>query len=127
MSESLSQEVADFNIRVLIVEPGAFRTNFLGSGALDVTPASNAYKGTTVEKTLNVFDSMEGKQQGDPDKGAQRIYEVVTETGMGKGMKSYLRLLIGKDCFDRSQSRHQKVKENMDAMEEIAASTALDG
>jgi len=68
----------------LLVEPGAFRTQFLASGNTQIIPTSIVYKGTAVEKTEQVFKDMDGKQASDPVKGAQRIFEVVMGTGMGR-------------------------------------------
>jgi NAD(P)-dependent dehydrogenase (short-subunit alcohol dehydrogenase family) len=62
LSESLAKEVSPFGIKVLIVEPGAFRTNFLGTGvkkpAREINPA---YKGTVSEDMLKLLDGMDGK------------------------------------------------------------------
>jgi hypothetical protein len=107
--------------------PGAFRTKFLASNNLYLIPTSAGYKGTAVEKTEQVFKDMDGKQASDPVKGAQRIFEVVMGTGMGKGKTGYLRCMIGRDCWDRATKQVDSVKENLMAMEEIAGSTKFEG
>ncbi|WP_052461934.1 SDR family NAD(P)-dependent oxidoreductase [Necropsobacter massiliensis] len=45
-AEALSQEIADFGIKTVIVEPGSMKTNFMGN--LNWTAESEAYQGTTV-------------------------------------------------------------------------------
>ena len=45
LTESLAAEVSEFNIRVLIVEPGGFRTKFLGSENVNFVPLTEGYKG----------------------------------------------------------------------------------
>lgn len=87
MSESLARELAPFNIRVLIVEPGQFRTKFLSAHVQPAAGMNEAYAGTPLEKYLQIFKSVDGKQMGDPAKAAQRILEVVTNTGMGAGKR----------------------------------------
>ena len=58
-------------IRVLIVEPGAFRTEF-GGARMHRSPAIEAY-GETVGPTRASIDAMDGTQPGDPDKAAAAI------------------------------------------------------
>ena len=123
MSESLAQEVASFNIRVLIVEPGGFRTNFLGANATQPTPASSAYKGTIVDIVSQKFKEMDGKQGGDTEKGAERIYEFIVGEGMGKGKTNYLRLPIGSDCYERGTKALRSKLENLEALKNVAYST----
>lgn len=126
LSESLAHEVASFNIRVLIVEPGAFRTNFLSATAMQPHPASEPYKGTIVEKVNEIFKAMEGKQKGDTEKGVARIYDVVMGEGVGKGYEKWLRLPIGSDCFERGTKALQAKLDNIKALEEVARSTDFD-
>ena len=77
MSEALAREVGPWNIRVLIVEPGAFRTNFLGAFVRNEKGLNPAYQGTPVDEVLSKFQSADGEQPGDPVKGAKAIVEVV--------------------------------------------------
>ncbi len=67
-----------------------------------------------------------GKQLGDPDKGAERIFEVVTGAGMAKGKKEYLRLPLGTDCLQSARAKIDQLKETFDEFEEIASSTNVD-
>ena len=126
MSEALSLEVASFGIRVLLVEPGAFKTNFLSADATVPMPVSQAYKGTIVETFTKHFKELEGKQKGDTDKGVSRIYDAIMGEGWGKGKEQYLRLLIGADCYQRASNAVREKLENVEAMKEIAESTDFD-
>ena len=78
MSESLAHEVAAWNIRVLIVQPAAFRTNFLAAFVPNEKGLSSDYKGTVIDETIGKFSAASGKQPGDPVKGSQIIVDVVT-------------------------------------------------
>lgn len=128
VSEALALEVAEFNVRVLIVEPGSFRTNFLGQGALSVDPFGPDYKGTTVEKIFDVFKEYDGRQGGDPSKAAaERIVETVMKEGMAKGKKEFLRLPFGADCVRSVRAKIDLLSETMNEFEEIASRTGVDG
>jgi hypothetical protein len=71
LSESLAAEVEPLGIRVLIVEPGAFRTAFGGRG-MHRSRRIDAYE-PTVGPTRTGVDSMDGSQPGDPRKAADAI------------------------------------------------------
>ena len=117
LSESLAREVSSFNIRVLLVEPGAFRTKFLASMVKTKSVPggmSKAYEGTAVEKTLGVFDEMNGKQRGDVEKGVERIFEVVMRSGKAEGLRDMLRLPLGEDCVKRYEAKVDYMRDNLD-------------
>ena len=93
-SESLAAELAPFNIRVLVVEPGAFRTNFQAA-IQSPDQVSEPYRGTTADLIAQRISSTHGKQPGDPQKAAATIVEVVTGSGRGKDVEGQLRLPLG--------------------------------
>lgn len=125
MSESLAKELQPFGIRVLIVEPGLFRTRFLSTFVTPAAGLNEGYTGTPVDATLQAFKSKDGTQEGDPSKAALRIYEVVTGTGMGDGKQGLQRLMLGPDCYARFQAKANSLLENLDQMKEIAHSTSF--
>jgi short-subunit dehydrogenase len=124
-SESLSKEVAPLGLRVLIVEPGAFRTNFLTKEATQVVQPSEAYQDGPVQAVLEKLKDMNGMQKGDPVKAAQRIFEAVLGVGMGEDVakRNFLRLPLGPDCYSRALESTRIRKENLDAVKSIALST----
>lgn len=125
-SEALSREVEGFGIRVLIVEPGAFRTTFLTGFSKPAAGLNPAYKGTPLDVALEKFTSMDQKQAGDPVKASEIIYDVVTGTGVGVGKTGFQRLPLGPDCYQRSDSKIQRLKENLDAFREVGTTTNFD-
>ncbi|RAH48781.1 NAD(P)-binding protein [Aspergillus brunneoviolaceus CBS 621.78] len=123
VDEALALELSPFGIRVLLVEPGAFRTNFLGQNAVSYQPPSDPYLGTAVEKTQQYLHSENGKQPGDPEKAAERIYEVVMGEGMAKDKKQYLRLVLGNKAYENARLKVADLSENFLALEDISRST----
>ncbi|MFD4675872.1 oxidoreductase [Lentzea sp. NPDC058450] len=74
-SEVLANEVAPFGVRVVIVEPGAFRTDWQGSSMVrhQVGPDYEESVGA-----INRFrDETDGVQPGDPARGARVVVDVV--------------------------------------------------
>ncbi|KAI1459706.1 NAD(P)-binding protein [Annulohypoxylon moriforme] len=124
LSESLAAEVAPFNISVLIVEPGAFRTNFLAAFWPPENPLPEGYEGTPVDTMRGHFAKNDGKQVGDPTKGVDRIYEAVTGEGLaGKLKGKVLRLVIGRDSWDRMRRNNNKFLGDLALQEDVALST----
>ena len=74
-SEVLASEVGPLGIKVIIVEPGAFRTDWQGSSMVrhDVGPDYEA----TVGRINRFREQSQGRQQGDPDRAGQAIVEIV--------------------------------------------------
>ncbi|KAL2832633.1 hypothetical protein BJY01DRAFT_100882 [Aspergillus pseudoustus] len=126
LSESLFAELKPFNIRVLLVEPGAFRTNFIGSHKFPAAGLTKDYEGTPVAAAMGFFDNFAGKQPGDPAKGVQRILDVIQLEGMGQSKGHLLRLPLGTDCFPRMMTKWDAVRQNLEEMKEVTLSTAVD-
>ncbi|GKZ35629.1 hypothetical protein AbraIFM66950_006329 [Aspergillus brasiliensis] len=114
---------------VLLIEPGYFRTNFFSAFVEPAAGLNADYVGTPVEAALKLIKAKHGKQEGDPDKAAQRILEVVTGTGMAEGredLKGFLRVPLGPDCWKRFSGKIEGVKANLEIMKDIAHSTNFD-
>src|SRR6202167_2630737 len=89
-SEVLSREVAPLGIKVTIVEPGGFRTDFAGSSTK--LSEGNPDYDSTVGATARFQRNYNGKQPGDPKKAAQAIVQLTQERNPP------LRLLLGSDA-----------------------------
>ncbi|TVY65186.1 Oxidoreductase BOA17 [Fusarium oxysporum f. sp. cubense] len=127
LSESLSKEVKEFGINVLLVEPGAFRTNFLEASIKSNISGETAYQGTLLEATLQKFEKAAGKQPGDPNKAVDIIFEVATGEGAAGDLKGkVLRLPLGKDCFARLKTKLEFLQHDIEATREIGITTDLD-
>lgn len=115
LSESLAKEVESLGIKVLVVEPGPFRTDWAGRSTSD-TPVQIADYADTVGVRMTASKDRSGKQQGDPVRGCEAIIEAV-ENGNGQ-----LRLLLGKMAYDLAIEKMDSMKENFIALEKLSLS-----
>lgn len=74
LSEALAQEVKPFGIKVTVVAPGMFRTNFMSDTTLAI--AANKIADYHLEAHVAMLRSFNGNQPGDPTKLAQVLYEI---------------------------------------------------
>ncbi|KAJ7141236.1 NAD-P-binding protein [Mycena epipterygia] len=133
-TEILSIELAPFNIRALIIEPGYFPTNFLAAAdANGVRPErkTNKYPDTSQVTTQYAARHIDSKQVGDLSKAAARLFEVVSGTGVAKGFveggrRDFVRVLLGPDCGTRIRAKLQLFSENVEATQPIWSSTDMD-
>jgi NAD(P)-dependent dehydrogenase (short-subunit alcohol dehydrogenase family) len=130
LSESLAVEVEPFGIRVLIVEPGAFRTSFSSStNAGYVLPTADyANEDHPVAKRFAQLKAFDGTARGDPEAGAKVMFEAVTgegEAGKLIHMGKFLRLIIGPDCWQRADGKVTELRRTVDLQKDLAASTDL--
>ena len=79
-SESLAKEVAPFGIFVTIVEPGPFRTDFLTDESLRYGGQPIADYTERRDKVRATFEARNRKQPGDPQKLAQALVRLASET-----------------------------------------------
>jgi NAD(P)-dependent dehydrogenase (short-subunit alcohol dehydrogenase family) len=117
ISESLAAEVAPFGVRVLIVEPGAFRTSFGGS-AMHRSRELDAYAASTGD-TRAAINSMDGTQSGDPAKAAAAIVRAVGDSD------APLRLALGADAVEAIRAHHDSVAADLAAWEDVSRDTAF--
>jgi len=118
LSEALAGEVAPLGIRVLIVEPGAFRTGFGGRGmyrAPEIADYRDATRGTRA-----AVASMDGTQPGDPAKAARAILEALDAADPP------LRLPLGPDAIAGIEAKLESVRREVDRWRRVGMDTALD-
>jgi NAD(P)-dependent dehydrogenase (short-subunit alcohol dehydrogenase family) len=118
LSESLAAEVAPLGIRVLIVEPGSFRTEFGGARMHRSNPI-DAYA-ETVGATRAFIDSMDGTQPGDPDKAARAILAALDADDPP------LRLALGDDAVDAIGAALERRRADLSGWETLSRDTAVE-
>jgi len=97
-SEALAAEVAPLGIKVTIIEPGPFRTDFLGRSGVEAAHRIADYD-ATVGKTREYFNDQSGKQRGDPARAVEAMIAVV------ESPKPPLHLLLGKLALGRLRGK----------------------
>ncbi|MGW1077822.1 oxidoreductase [Streptomyces sp. NPDC002537] len=117
MSEALAAEVAHLGIRVTIVEPGPFRTEFGGSSLRWGTPMDDYAE--IIAPARKGLEASHGKQPGDPYRGAEAIVAAV-------GLDSPpLRLPLGAEAFTWLRAHLGYRLTELDAAEPIGSDTAF--
>ncbi|MFB6951054.1 oxidoreductase [Streptomyces niveus] len=117
MSEALADEVGPLGIKVLVVEPGAFRTGLFGGKSLSAEIEAYA---DTVGPTRRMAATVDGTQPGDPAKAAAAIL-----TALAAG-RTPLRLPLGPDAVDAVTGHLDAVRAEIAAWEEVARDTDFD-
>ena len=118
--ESLAPEVAPFGIRTMVVEPGFFRTDLL-------TPESTTYAEPSIEdyaerakETIANWNSMNGKQGGDPAKLADALVKLAGQD------EPPVRWVAGADAVDGVEQKAKVLLAQVDAYRTVSSSLAHD-
>ena len=109
-SESLALEVAPLGIKVTIVEPSGFRTDWAGRSAAEAKNRIADYA-PTAGKNLENIRGYSGKQPGDPVRAAAAIIAAV------ESPDPPLRLLLGKAALNGARGKLDSLKKDFDAWE----------
>lgn len=116
LSEALAAELAPLGISVTIVEPGPFRTDFLGGSLVKAANKMPDYEGTA-GKTRASADERNRKQQGDPALAADAIVKAVTSPDPP------LHLVLGRFAYDRMTQKLEDFRREMERWRELGFGT----
>jgi NAD(P)-dependent dehydrogenase (short-subunit alcohol dehydrogenase family) len=117
LSQSLFQEVGPLGIKVTAVAPGAFRTDFLSEHSIRRADSWSDQYAASAGKVIERLGTMDGKQIGDPVRGAAGILAAVDSD------TSPLHLLLGSDALGRAREKLDNVIDEMDRWEQVTRST----
>jgi NAD(P)-dependent dehydrogenase (short-subunit alcohol dehydrogenase family) len=112
VSESLAAELAPFGIHVTIIEPGPFRTDFLGRSGV-VAKARIADYDATAGNMRKYFAENDGKQKGDPLRAVHAMMQVV------ESPNPPLRLLLGVSALQRLRAKLSNWEKEVAAWEQV--------
>lgn len=113
LSEALSKEVAPLGIKVTIVAPSGFRTDWAGRSANDSKIVIEDYAGTA-GKNKGDIRGYSGNQPGDPVRAAKAMIQVV-ETEHPP-----LRLLLGVAALKGARLKLEELKQDFDTWAEVS-------
>ncbi|MGA3224581.1 MAG: SDR family NAD(P)-dependent oxidoreductase [Acidobacteriaceae bacterium] len=114
-SESLAKEVTPLGIKVTIVEPGGFRTDFAGTST-DLRPGRPEYD-ATVGAAARFQRDYNGKQPGDPKRAADVLLRLVSMPDPP------LRIVLGSDAYDAAEKNDLAKIESGHGLKELSLST----
>jgi NAD(P)-dependent dehydrogenase (short-subunit alcohol dehydrogenase family) len=115
LSESLSKEVAPLGIKVLVVEPGPFRTDWAGRSLKRSSRQIPEYAETSGAFRERI-EGGSGKQVGDPIRAGEAIIKALESENMP------LRLVLGAIALERARIKMEQLRREIDAWEETTLS-----
>lgn len=118
LSEALAEEVKAFNVKVTVVAPGFFRTDFLNKGA-DLV-CENPIPEYRMETLLNWINENNGKQTGDPNKLANHLIEITHLEDPP------LHLLMGPDAYQIVNEKRKAEHEEFETWKALTFSTDIE-
>ncbi|MGC9944743.1 MAG: oxidoreductase [Verrucomicrobiota bacterium] len=116
LSEALAAEAKPLGIGVTLVEPGPFRTDFLGGSLAATAKVLPDYK-ETAGQTRAATSQRHGNQPGDPALAADAIVKAVTSP------KPPLHLILGKFAYERFNNKIDAFKQEMETWRETTVGT----
>ena len=133
VSESLAGELAPFGIRVVLLEPGLFRSNLMQRDVVHAVQHSKHYEETVTGKSIGFTRMLKDKTtaeqfvSGDAEKLGQRVVEVVDGTGYGEGLKKVFRVAMGDDAVVAIEAKAKNVLEELEKTRALAGSMKIEG
>ncbi|HXE08526.1 MAG TPA: oxidoreductase [Acidobacteriaceae bacterium] len=112
-SEALAGEMAAIGVKVTIIEPGPFRTDFLGRSGVLAKREIDEYR-PAIGPVREYFHSNAGKQRGDPAKAVEAIMDVVEMPDPP------LHLLLGHAAWNRMKGKLEQWRQEMAKHESVS-------
>ncbi|MGH8445883.1 MAG: oxidoreductase [Solimonas sp.] len=116
ISETLAQEVAGLGIKVTMVEPGGFRTEFAGRSRAAAQREIADYA-DTVGACRRILSGHAGHERGDPRKAAEAIIAIVD------AQAPPLRLLLGADAIEYADGKLRAQLDEIARWQPLSVST----
>lgn len=113
LSEALVKEVGPLGIKVVIVEPGPFRTDWAGRSLKQTGDGIEDYAKTAAARR-QAISSGSGKQAGDPVRGAKAMIEVVQSSNPP------LRLVLGRIALETARGKIELLRRDFDGWEKTS-------
>jgi NAD(P)-dependent dehydrogenase (short-subunit alcohol dehydrogenase family) len=118
--EALATEVAPFGIKTMLVEPGFFRTELLSAQSTRYAEPSIEDYAERTRATVSGWQSMDGKQGGDPAKLADALVRLAALDELP------LRFAAGADAVELFEAKAQTLLAQANAHRELSSSLGID-
>ena len=119
VSDALREEVRPLGIKVTVVVPGPFRTDFIGRSLERASAHLEDYDKTS-GKFGAYLDKINGTQPGDPDRAAQAIVQMVQDG------KAPSRLFLGKFAVDAARKKMAALEKDIAEWEAVSRGADFD-
>lgn len=116
-SEALAEEVAEFGIRLTLLEPGAFRTDFLDSRMLKLGTRALEDYAEFRARTLAVFEARNHRQIGDPYRLGLAVVQLAALAAPP------LRFVAGSDALSVVEAKLDQVRADLERWRSLSTST----
>ena len=113
LMEALGKELEPFNIQVISVQPGAFRTDWAGRSMQRSGVVMEEYQSHVGER-LAMIAKMDGLQPGDPVKGAEAFVM------LAECEEPPVRLVLGRGVLESYREKLKEVVDGVDKWEEVS-------
>lgn len=124
LSLTLDNEISPFGIKTCLIEPGYFRTALLTGGESIMLPKTAIEDYRALNESVTAFMSeRDGKQLGDPKRGAAVMYDVLTSTGMASGREIPKTLALGSDTVELVTKENEEYNRRIAEWASISSST----
>ncbi|KIP07376.1 hypothetical protein PHLGIDRAFT_118145 [Phlebiopsis gigantea 11061_1 CR5-6] len=124
--EALSAEVKIFGIRVLIVQPGAHRTDMVSNAeANPISSKSLPFYDGMKKAVTAIYKGMDGKQPNDASKAMTAVVDVVRGEGLAEGKTMPLWLVLGQDAEDDLRENFRVRLQNLDEWKDVTRSVLI--
>jgi len=118
LSESLAGELKPLGVGVTVVQPGPFRTDFIGRSLERAAESISDYEKTSGQFAKLIM-GMNGRQPGDPAKAAKAIISAV------ESESPPLRLVLGRYAIDKVKKKLAATAQELEKWEKTGAETAF--
>ncbi|TFK33479.1 hypothetical protein BDQ12DRAFT_691158 [Crucibulum laeve] len=125
LTETLMVELAPLNVRVLLVAPGAFRTEGIYGQQFYVDNPIPDYDNIRITSKAQ-FASVSGTEKGDPAKAMEVLVDVVRGEGVAKGRPWPGYLVLGEDAEADVRNKSAKVLAVLDEWKDVARGVNFD-
>lgn len=130
ISETMTNELAEFGIKVTCIEPGSFRSNLLTESNRSVTDSKNVIKDyerdSAARRGVKLVEDVNRKQPGDVAKGCRVIIDVLTQSGSAEGREIPVRLALGADAYGAIKGKCEETIKLLDEWKDVTTPTNHD-
>jgi len=127
VTETLRSELSPFGIRVLLVEPGAFKTEGAVQGKQEFYLENSMPEYDRLRQQCQIlFSRISGQEKGDPNRAVEVIIDMVKGEGVARGKPWTNYLVLGNDAENDLRTKISKLLNALDANLEITRGLEFD-